>query len=142
MAVMDRRLMVAALGLLVGLITQTFCAQVPPREVEVPVKVSFQVVSGPSYREDIQPIFDRYCVNCHGPMVAENGLRLDSYEHTMAGTRYGPVVVAGKSGFSTLVFVLDGTAAEQIAMPHGGTKLSPNRVANIRYWIDAGAKNN
>jgi hypothetical protein len=138
----NRKIVVVVLGLLVGLITQTVCAQAPEPENDVPVKVSFQVVGGPSYSNDIQPIFDEYCVTCHGSIVAENGLRLDDYDHVMKGTRYGSVVMPGKSSFSTLVYVLDGTASEEIAMPHAGAQLSQNRLTNIKYWIDAGAKDN
>ncbi|MBI4319020.1 MAG: hypothetical protein HY675_11070 [Chloroflexi bacterium] len=107
-------------------------------DTDVPLKL--KTIWAGSYQEDIQPIFDRYCVECHGTSKAENGLRLDAYERMMAGTRFGPVVVGGSSSTSSLAFVIDGTAAQQIQMPHEGRKLSRNRIANVKAWIDAGAK--
>ena len=133
------RLMVVALGLAVGMASQLFCAREQPRaQPDVPVRSA----AAASYTHDIQPIFNEYCITCHGPRVAENGLRLDSYSATMKGTRFGAVVTPGKPSFSTLVFVLDGKASKEIAMPHDGGRLSPNRVENIKQWVDAGAPNN
>ena len=107
-------------------------------EPDVPLKV--KTVWAGTYKDDIQPILDRYCVECHGPKKAENDLRLDSYEGVTKGTKFGPVVVPGSSSTSSLVFVIDGTASKEIQMPHEGRKLSKNRIENIKAWIDAGAK--
>ncbi|MCL4535595.1 MAG: c-type cytochrome [Bacteroidetes bacterium] len=93
-----------------------------------------------SYVRDIQPILDQYCVQCHGPGNPANGLRLDTYEGVMKGTQFGPVVIPGSPGSSTLVAVIKGTAAPEIRMPHQGRQLSPNRIENITLWIEAGAK--
>ncbi len=92
-----------------------------------------------SYARDIQPIFDEYCVHCHGATLAENGLRLDTYEGVMQGTRGGAVVQPGLASGSTLVWVIQGLAAAEIRMPHTERPLSPNRIQNIVLWIDAGA---
>ncbi|MBI4319027.1 MAG: hypothetical protein HY675_11105 [Chloroflexi bacterium] len=111
-------------------------------ESDVPIKVKFKIAEGPSYAQDIQPIFDLYCVSCHGAQKAENGLRLDSYENTMRGTRYGAVLIPGWPEASTLIYVLRRPASQEIAMPHEQRKLTPNRVKNMMYWIEAGALNN
>ncbi|MBI2953155.1 MAG: hypothetical protein HYY30_02495 [Chloroflexi bacterium] len=105
---------------------------------DVPLRL--RTVWAGSYKDDIQPIFNQYCAECHGTKRAENGLRLDTYEGVIAGTKFGPVVIAGSSGTSALLFVLDGTAASEIQMPHEARRLSRNRLANIRAWVDAGAK--
>ena len=111
-------------------------------EEDVPLKVKFKIAEGPSYSQDIQPVFEQNCVSCHGEENAENGLKLDSYEHTMAGTRFGAVVIPGWPEASTLVYVLRRPASQEIAMPHQGKKLTPNRIKNIMYWIESGAPNN
>ncbi len=116
-------------------------AATPTVEADVPIKAKFKLVEGPTYSQDIQPVFDQYCVSCHGAQKAENGLKLDSYEHTMAGTRYGAVVMPGWPEASTLVYVLRRSTSQEIAMPHEGKKLTPNRIKNIMYWIEAGAQN-
>jgi mono/diheme cytochrome c family protein len=108
-----------------------------PTPTEVPVLG--QMTWAGSYSRDIQPIFDEYCTRCHGPTLAENGLRLDTYEGVMQGTRGGAVVIPGSAGASTLVWVIQGLAAPEIRMPHSERPLSPNRIQNIVLWIDAGA---
>lgn len=105
---------------------------------DVPLKVKSVWIG--SFTQDIQPMLDRYCVSCHGSQKAENGLRLDGYVHLMSGTRYGPVIVPGVSSASTIVAVLEGKTSPRIAMPQEGHRLTPNMVTNIKYWIDAGAK--
>jgi hypothetical protein len=67
---------------------------------------------------------------------------LDDYQHTMQGTKYGPVVHAGWPHASTLIFVLDGSVSEQIAMPFGKGGLSSGRIMSIARWIEQGAQNN
>ena len=109
----------------------------PPVEIDVPLAA--RTVWSGSYGKDIQPIFDQYCVGCHGQARAENGLRLDNYQNTLRGTQYGPVVVPGSTGTSTLASVVQGSADPKIRMPHEGRKLTRNRIQNIMLWIEAGA---
>lgn len=113
-------------------------AQATPTEVPV----FGQLTWTGSYARDIQPIFDEYCVRCHSETLAENGLRLDTYQGVMQGTRGGAVVMPGIASGSTLVWVVEGLAAPEIRMPHADHPLSPNRIQNIILWIDAGAPNN
>ncbi len=90
----------------------------------------------PSYARDVEPIFARACIRCHGPQRADKGLRLDGYQRTMAGDSYGTVVIPGDSSLSAMVSVLKyGT------MPHGGAKLTATELDTIARWIDAGARN-
>lgn len=103
------------------------------------VAVQGQLIWTGTYARDIQPIFEGYCARCHGEVLAENGLRLDSYEGVMRGTLGGAVVVPGRASASTLVWVIQGLAAPEIRMPHAERPLSPNRIQNIVLWIDAGA---
>ncbi len=109
--------------------------------IEQDVPVAATTVWSGNYASDIQPIFDQYCVSCHGPSRAENGLRLDSYDNAMRGTQHGPVIIPKSAGTSTLVAVVQGNTAPTIRMPHEGRKLTKNRIQNIVLWIDAGASN-
>ena len=109
------------------------------RETDVPLAA--RTVWAGTYSSDIQPIFTQNCVSCHGPARAENGLRLDSYQAVMKGTQHGPVVIQTSPSASALVSVIDGSASSQVLMPHEGRKLTPNRIENIRLWIQAGAPN-
>lgn len=143
---MNRRLLAICSLAALALLTLA-CANQPaatparsqtPVPGEAPLKVEAQWTG--SYSNDIQPIFNEYCVRCHGPNLAENGLRLDSYEGVMKGTQFGPVVTPGSPSASTLVYVVQGISSEKIRMPHQERRLTVNRIQNIVYWIEAGAK--
>ena len=119
---------------------QTVTSPSTPVVSDVPIKG--RVVWTGSYKQDIQPIFDQYCVECHEPYRAANGLRLDTYQGAMKGTQYGRVIIPGEPGGSTLLTVLNVTSDPKIHMPHGNISLSKNRTENISLWIQAGAPNN
>lgn len=134
------RIGIGMVALVLGLVAS--CAPPPASptpEVRPDVPLRAELRWAGSYSRDIQPIFIVYCVECHGPTRAENGLRLDSYEGVMKGTQYGPVVKPGSSAASTLAYVIQGTAPQEVRMPHERISLSPNRLQNIILWIDAGA---
>jgi hypothetical protein len=117
-------------------------AALPSTAQSSDVPLAARTVWAGSYSQDIQPTFNQYCVSCHGPSVAENGLRLDSYGNVMKGTTGGQVVIPGSPATSTLMTVIQGTADPKIQMPHNARRLSPNRIENIRLWIQAGAPSN
>lgn len=90
-----------------------------------------------SFANDVQPIIESRCINCHGGERVENGLNLSSYADLMAGSEHGPVVVPGDAASSKLVELV----ANQ-KMPKRGPKLTPPQVQIITEWVDAGAPNN
>jgi len=90
-----------------------------------------------SFLADILPIMESSCVSCHGGKRTEKGLDLSSYEAVMNGSEKGAVVIAGDADNSSL--------AELVAngkMPKRGSKLTPEQIAWIIAWINAGAPNN
>ncbi len=95
-----------------------------------------------SYASEIQPIFNRSCVNCHGgeddgePRL-EAGLNLTSYDGVLAGSEFGSVVEAGDIEGSILFEMVE--AGE---MPEEGDPLSPAEIELLRNWIVEGAENN
>ena len=99
-----------------------------------------------SYMSDVKPVLDSYCLECHssgGAGIEASGLDLSSYEGLMAGTRNGPMVIAGDSLGSNLLVLMEGRADPSIKMPHGTTeKVSAADINAIRLWIDQGAENN
>jgi len=90
-----------------------------------------------SYKLDIQPVFDRACIRCHGDQA---GLYLGSFDYLVAGSANGPVVVPGNSKASELVKRIQGL--RQPAMPLGDVSLSSTEIEAIILWIDAGSPNN
>lgn len=96
-----------------------------------------------TYQADIKPILDANCVSCHvpgGDGYEKSGLRLDSHEAMIKGTKFGAVVVPGSSVSSTLYRLVSGQADPSIRMPHGSAALPDADVATIAAWIDQGAK--
>jgi hypothetical protein len=98
----------------------------------------------PTYQTSIKPILDAHCVACHmpgGSGYEQSGLRLDSYDALMKGTRLNPVVHPGSSLSSTLYRMVSGQLDASIRMPHNESKLTEKNVSMIGAWIDQGAKN-
>ena len=72
--------------------------------------------SGLTYAKDIRPIFEASCLRCHSGERPKAGLRLDSLESVLQGSRDGKVVMPGNSEKSLLVIAV-ARLDEEIAMP-------------------------
>jgi mono/diheme cytochrome c family protein len=81
-------------------------------------------------------LFVERCVMCHAEHGAALGLRLDSYEATLAGGDRGPVVVAGDAAGSELVRRLLGESAPR--MPFLSRALPPEAIDLVVRWVEAG----
>ena len=90
-----------------------------------------------SFSNDILPLFQNRCRNCHGGNKIEEGLILLSYNDIMAGSDNGSVVIPGDAENSLLVEML-----LKNKMPKRGPKLTPIQVQLIVDWINQGALNN
>src|SRR5664279_3057347 len=57
-----------------------------------------------SFKEDVLPIFQVYCVACHhapdGEGYTASGLDLTCYQGVMTGTKYGTMIVPGDPEYS------------------------------------------
>ena len=107
-----------------------------------------------SYSDDIQPIFDRYCISCHsgtGEGAERSEYLMTDYDSVLKGTKFGEVVVPGSRLSSSLFLVVAGKTAPEIRMPpHNeeslasgrGVMLSADAIETIGLWIDQGAKDN
>lgn len=101
----------------------------PPTEEALVVTISFS--------EEVLPIINSRCVNCHGGREIEEGLLLRTYEEIMAGSDNGAVIIPGDIEGSLLVELI--TKQE---MPKKGPKLTPSQIQIITEWVAAGAPNN
>lgn len=98
-----------------------------------------------SYKADVQPIVQQYCVECHaegGKGSQASGLVLTSYDSLMKGTRFGAIVKPGDSLSSVLIMLVEGRADPSIKMPHGREPLPKEKIAVLKKWVEQGAKNN
>lgn len=98
-----------------------------------------------SFREDVFPIIELRCLECHRPGGAgyrKSGFDLRTYDGLMKGTRYGPVVVPGNALNSNLLAVIERRTSPEIWMPHKRKRLSKCERQTIRFWVVQGARNN
>jgi mono/diheme cytochrome c family protein len=92
------------------------------------------------FARDVQPIFAKHCLTCHGPDKQKNGLRLDSAAAILHGGDSGPPVVAGKPNDSLLLTLVSGTSPDGRVMPPKGDRLSAGEIETLKSWIAEGAK--
>jgi len=86
--------------------------------------------SGLTWDNSIGALFQAKCTACHGA-GALGGLNLSTYSDAMQGGVSGPVIVPGDGANSLLV-------TKQQAGGHPG-QLTPEEIAQVIEWIDAGA---
>jgi mono/diheme cytochrome c family protein len=87
---------------------------------------------------DVDQIFQARCVKCHSGTRPPDGLRLDSYDGAMAGSKDMQVIVKGEPGKSELVKKIKGISKPR--MPKDGPPwLSAKEITLIEKWIAAGA---
>ena len=92
------------------------------------------------YAARVAPILDRHCVVCHGPEKKKAGLRLDSFEHLMAGAESGGILKAGDLKGSELHRRITLPVTDEEVMPSDGKPLlSADEIKIIALWIEAGA---
>jgi len=99
-----------------------------------------------SFSQDVKPIFDQHCIECHQPDAAgtlASGFDMTSYEGLMKGINNFPMVIGGDPEGSNLLVLMEGRADPSISMPHGQRDpVAKSDVQTIRAWIVQGANNN
>ncbi len=96
---------IAALSIALG--AGALCYGLAPLD---PAKAEGAKGTAVSFKEDVLPIFQVHCAECHTPGgegTKASGLDLTSYEGIMKGTKYGPMVVPGDAENSNLMWLLD-----------------------------------
>jgi hypothetical protein len=90
-----------------------------------------------SFANDVLPIIQSRCINCHGGDRTEEGLVMLTYADIIAGSDNGPVVIPGDAEHSLLAELVSTQK-----MPKRGPKLTPPQVQVIIDWINQGALDN
>jgi uncharacterized membrane protein len=107
----------------------------PPAPANAPADTT-----APPVLAAVLPVFEKYCVPCHGPEKSKAELRLDTPEGIRKGGESGPAIVPGNSGASLMVKKLLLPPADDDHMPPSGkSQPSAADVALIQRWIEAGA---
>ncbi|MGA4645287.1 c-type cytochrome domain-containing protein [Limisphaera sp. 4302-co] len=95
------------------------------------------------YQHGIQPVFDRYCISCHGSEKAKGGLRLDHAAGLWIGGDSGPAIEPGRPEASLLLkrmrLPLD---HDEHMPPEGKPQPDPADLELLAWWIAQGAPTN
>lgn len=93
-----------------------------------------------NFAKDVQPIFARSCMSCHGAEKQKSGYRLDSPAAALrGGETYSPAIKPWDSAGSPLIHLVAGLVPDS-RMPAKGDPLTVEQIGVLRAWIDQGAK--
>ncbi len=95
-----------------------------------------------SYKKDIKPLFEKSCLNCHGPKKRPKGkFRIDTRELALKGGYEGVAIIPGKSEKSPLIYYMNYQVVDYEMPPEGKKdypKLNREQIGLMRAWIDQG----
>jgi len=89
-----------------------------------------------TFIDDVLPILENRCNNCHNPDEAKGGLNLATFSATLTGGSGGEIVISEDPGSSRL-FTLAAHTEEPI-MPPKGTKMTEKELKIVSDWIAGG----
>ncbi|MBZ2176609.1 MAG: hypothetical protein K7J47_02765 [Acidobacteria bacterium] len=90
------------------------------------------------FEADLQPVFRKYCLDCHAHGVKMGSLDLETIGGIRAGGNHGQIVTPGKADESRLYLMAAGK--KEPFMPMDGRSLAAAELDVIKNWINAGAK--
>lgn len=118
-----------------------FLAWPKPRSPETGSVTEEQLLAQPAYATVIHPIFDKYCVSCHGADKAKGGLRMDSPDLLVKGGDSGSPLDPPGAEYSVLGNRLNLPVDDADHMPPDGKpQLTAAQLTVIKWWLDSGAK--
>ena len=89
------------------------------------------------FAKDIKPIFEKSCIECHGPQKQKGKLRLDM--KAIAFREKDPVIIVGQPDKSELYRRILLPSSDDDRMPNEGQALTKKQTDLIRDWIGQGA---
>jgi hypothetical protein len=103
--------------------------------------------TGVTYENDIKPIFEKSCFNCHSSKAqkVKGKLKLDTVPTALKGGENGKDIIPGDSAKSPLVAQVSHVGDPDDFMPPKKAEaknppLTKDQIGLIRAWIDQGAK--
>ncbi len=92
------------------------------------------------FAQDIEPLFQEHCLDCHGPDKAKGEFRVDQLASLLRGGDSGEAAIV--PGDATASFLVKAIRHEEpdYEMPPKGDPLSDVDIARIERWIAEGAK--
>lgn len=92
------------------------------------------------YQRQIQPIFDRHCVECHSGWFPQGGLGMESMEDLYKGGTNGRALIPGQPDKGRLINMMRIVPGRFTIMPPGPAAVSVEEFELVREWIKQGAK--
>lgn len=94
------------------------------------------------FAKEIAPVFQKSCLECHGPEKQKGKLRLDTKEAVFKGGEDGPIIVVKDALKSDLIRRVTLAQSNDDAMPPSGKgePLTKAQIELIAKWIDQGAE--
>jgi len=112
--------------------TDTQLVSIAPQPATVDRKIEF--------KRDIEPLFQKHCISCHGEKKQKGKLRLDSRRITLdKGGLSGTAVKIGNANASLLYQRVIGIDELEDLMPPKGDPLTADQLGLLKAWIDQGA---
>lgn len=122
-----------------GLLASASLAAGSPAAGETVAETTGKSAPRVEFSRDVQPLFAKHCLLCHGTDQAEAGLRLDSHEAATRKLDSGKqAIMPGKPDASELLRRVSSRDPE-LRMPPEGDPLSDAQIAQLRRWIAEGA---
>ena len=90
------------------------------------------------YDQQIQPLWNRYCIDCHNPTANEGELSLIDYASFAKGDDALQLVTKGSANASRLFQLMTGLDEPQMP-PMDSPQLTKEELEVIRLWLDQGA---
>ncbi len=92
------------------------------------------------FSRDIRPIFNQYCVSCHGGVRQRNNVSFIYREEALGkGSSGRATIVPGSPETSELIARVTATDPE-VRMPYHAPALQPQQIVLLRQWIREGAQ--
>jgi hypothetical protein len=92
------------------------------------------------FKTEIEPLFQKYCLECHGPKKQKSGYRLDRANAALSGGElHAPNIVPGKPDESPLIHFLRSKDPDE-RMPPKGDRVPNADIEKIHSWIAGGAQ--
>jgi mono/diheme cytochrome c family protein len=88
-----------------------------------------------TYDDQVFPLFQQSCLNCHNPDKTKGGLDLSSYSGAMKGGSGGKIAEPGDLSSKLMVVCLQTGTPK---MPPEGDKLGAAQIAILKGWIEGG----
>ena len=92
-----------------------------------------------NFEDDVLPLLEDYCMDCHGPEKQKSGFRVDRRVYLLKGGDSGfPAMVSGDLKKSFMLELIKSKDPEE-RMPPKGDPLFDDEIALLEQWIKEGA---